>query len=106
MKLTSTEKLRIVVAVDESRSQIVSQITLRQIPDVLDKQLRSLAGKNKTSLNKIVLSLLMKDLGLSVGSSGKKRDLTDLCGTWSKQQYDEFMKNTEIFNDIDSEIWE
>lgn len=83
----------------------MSQITLRQIPDVLDKQLRSLAGKNKTSLNKIVLSLLMKNMGLSVNSD-KKRDLTDLCGTWTRNQYDEFQKNTENFNTIDEEIWE
>ncbi len=84
---------------------MMSQITLRQIPDVLDKQLRSLAGKNKTSLNKIVLSLLMKDLGLS-DNSNKKRDLTDLCGTWTQNQYDEFQINTDIFNEIDAEIWE
>lgn len=83
----------------------MSQITLRQIPDILDKQLRSLASKNKTSLNKIVLSLLMKDLGLSV-NSGKKRDLTDLWGTWTRNQYDEFQKNTEDFSQIDPELWE
>lgn len=83
----------------------MSQITLRQIPDVLDQQLRSLAGKNKTSLNKIVLSLLMKILGLP-DNSDKKRDLTDLCGTWNKHQYDEFQNNTEEFNKIDPEIWE
>ena len=52
----------------------MSQITLRQIPDVLNTQLRSLASKNKVSLNKTVLSLLMKNMGISVNSS-KKRDL-------------------------------
>ncbi len=83
----------------------MSQITLRQIPDVLDKQLRSLAGKNKTSLNKIILSLLMKTLGLSANSD-KKRDLADLCGTWTNMQFDEFKKNTKHFNQIDPEIWE
>ena len=82
----------------------MSQITLRQIPDVLDKQLRSLAGKNKTSLNKVVLSLLLKNLGLSANSD-KKRDLTDLCGTWTSKQYEEFQRNTEQFNQIDPEIW-
>ena len=82
----------------------MSQITLRQIPDVLNTQLRSLASKNKVSLNKTVLSLLMKNMGISVNSS-KKRDLADLCGTWSKEQYDEFQKNTEQFSQIDPEIW-
>ncbi len=83
----------------------MSQITLRQIPDVLDKQLRSLAGKNKTSLNKVILSMLLKNLGLSANPD-KKRDLTDLCGTWSTNQYEEFQRNTEQFNQIDPEIWE
>jgi len=83
----------------------VSQITLRKIPDVLDKQLRIMAGKNKTSLNKVILSLLLKNLGLSANSD-KKRDLTDLCGTWTKTQFDEFQKNTEQFDQIDPEIWE
>ncbi len=83
----------------------MSQITLRQIPDVLEKQLRSMASRNKTSLNKTVLSMLMNNLGIS-DSSKKKRDLKDLCGTWSKNQYNEFQKNTEIFNKIDPEFWE
>jgi len=82
----------------------MSQITLRQIPEALDKQLRSLAGKNNTSLNKVVLSLLMKSLGISADSA-KKRDLSGLCGTWNEGEYDEFRKNTENFNQIDQEIW-
>ncbi|MCK5153334.1 MAG: hypothetical protein KAQ93_03165 [Spirochaetales bacterium] len=83
----------------------MSQITLRKIPDVLDKQLRSLAGKNKTSLNKVILSILLNNLGLSANSD-KKRDLTDLCGTWTTNQYEEFQRNTEQFNQINPEIWE
>ena len=83
----------------------MSQITLRQIPDALEKQLRSLASKNKTSLNKVVLTLLMKSLGISA-ESGKKRNLTDLCGTWTRNQFKEFQRNTEDFNRIDPEIWE
>ena len=82
----------------------MSQITVRQIPETLDKQLRSLARKNKTSLNKVVLSILMKSLGIS-SSSAKKRDLSGLCGTWNKSEYDEFLKNTDSFDQIDQEIW-
>ncbi|MDA3938682.1 MAG: hypothetical protein PF693_05155 [Spirochaetia bacterium] len=82
----------------------MSQITLRQIPDVLDKQLRTMASKNKTSLNRLIISLLMKGQGLSA-ISDKKRNFADLAGTWSKKEYDEFQKNTEIFSQIDPEIW-
>ncbi|MBI9098658.1 MAG: hypothetical protein JEY91_09260 [Spirochaetaceae bacterium] len=83
----------------------MSQITLRKIPEPLEKQLRSLADKNETSLNKIIINLLMKSLGISPDST-KKRDLSDLCGTWDENQYNEFQKNTEYFSQIDREIWE
>lgn len=83
----------------------MSQITLRKIPAPLDKLLRSMADKNETSLNKIIITLLMKSLGISSDST-KKRDLTDLCGTWTEDQYNNFQKNTDHFNQIDREIWE
>ena len=103
--MTSVKNRCIVTADHESWRHKVSQITLRQIPESLDKQLRSLAGKNKTSLNKTILSLLMKNLGISINTD-KKRNLTDLHGTWTEDQYNEFKKNTEHFNNIDPEIWE
>lgn len=55
-------------------------------------------------LNKGILALLLKTLGLE-DDSGKKRDLRELCGTWNKDQFAEFKNNTEQFNMIDSEIW-
>ncbi len=84
----------------------MSQITLRNIPEILDVQLRSLAHKNKKSLNKVILALLMKELGISENNDQKKRDLSDLCGTWNKQQYEEFEENIKEFEHIDSEIWD
>ncbi len=83
----------------------ICQITLRKLPETLDKQLRSLAEKNGTSLNKTIISLLMKSFGLSVKSK-RKRDLTGLCGTLNDKQLNEFQKNIEIFNQIDQEMWE
>lgn len=63
-----------------------------------------MAGKKKTSLNKLIISLLLKGQGLS-SISDKQRNLADLAGTWSKKEYDEFQINTEIFSKIDPEIW-
>lgn len=82
----------------------MSQITLRKIPEPLDKQLRNLADKRETSLNKVIIALLSDCLGIST-DSGKKRDLSDLCGTWSRDEYNNFKKNTEIFERIDRDIW-
>ncbi len=83
----------------------MSQITLRQIPEDTYKQLRNIAKKNKTSINKTILSLLKQSLGIEE-SSDKKRNLSDLAGTWNKHQHDEFNKNTQVFEQIDNEVWE
>ena len=82
----------------------MSQITLRQIPDNLERQLRILAQQHKTSLNKTIIFLLQQALGLSENSR-KARDLSDLKGTWDSAQAAEFEENTKIFERIDREIW-
>ena len=81
----------------------MSQITIRKIPENLDKQLRTLARTQNISLNKIVIQLLQRVLGIT---GNKQRDLSDIAGTWDKEQFEEFEKNTQVFNEIDNEIWE
>ncbi len=82
----------------------MSQITLRELPEVLDHQLRSLAKKNHTSLNRTIQNILMETLGLSEGSS-RKRDLSDLSGAWSREEAEAFEKDLAVFDQIDDEIW-
>lgn len=83
----------------------MSQITIRQLPELLEKQLRLISGQNKTSLNKTIISLLMTSLGLNLDSQ-KKRNLSELAGTWSDENYLDFLKNTEGFEKIDPDVWE
>ena len=80
----------------------MSQMTIRKIPENLDKQLRTLARTQNISLNKIVIQLLQKAMGIT---GNKQRDLSDIAGTWDKEQCEEFEKNTQVFNEIDNEIW-
>lgn len=82
----------------------MSQITIRNLPGYLEKQIRSLSKKNNLSLNKTIIQLIKKSLG---GGSEvvKKRSLSDLSGSWSQNEYREFEKNTAVFNKIDKEIW-
>lgn len=82
----------------------MNQITLRQIPENIYKQLGQIARKNNTSINKTILSLIKRSLGIK-DSSNKKRDLSDLAGTWGKDQFEEFKSNTKIFEKIDDEVW-
>ncbi len=83
----------------------MKQITLRQIPKKVEDLIRSISEKQNKSINKTIISLLEKSLGLK-NNSNKKRDLSKLSGTWSSTEFNEFEKNTGIFNKIDKEIWE
>ncbi len=81
------------------------QITLRQVPDNIDILIRMMSKKQNKSINKTIISLLEKALGLK-DNSNKKRDLSKLAGTWDQLQSENFMENTKIFDNIDREIWE
>ncbi len=83
----------------------MNQITLRQIPDNIDILIRVLSKKQNKSINKTIIALLEKALGLK-DNSDKKRDLSKIAGTWDKSQSKEFIKNTAMFDKIDREIWE
>lgn len=81
------------------------QITLRQVPENIDVLIRLMSKKQNRSINKTIIALLEKALGLK-DNSNKKRDLSKLAGTWEKSQSEEFIKNTKVFDKIDREIWE
>lgn len=79
-------------------------MTIRQIPDSLEEKIKALASQSGLSINKTVLHLLNKSLGLS--DTGKvKRDVSALAGTWNKKDEKEFEKNMSVFNTIDEEVW-
>ena len=81
------------------------QITLRQVPENIDTLIRVISKKQNKSINKTIIALLEKALGLK-DNSNKKRDLSKLAGTWDQSQSEEFIKNTAMFDKIDREIWE
>ncbi len=83
----------------------MSQITIRKIPENIERQIRTLAQKNQCSLNQTVIKLLGKALGTEEHGK-RKRDLSRLAGTWDKVQTEEFEKNTKIFEQIDEEVWQ
>ena len=35
----------------------------------------------------------------------KKADFSDVAGTWTQEEYDEFERNTAVFEEIDEEMW-
>ena len=60
------------------------QYTLRNIPKSVDKALRAKAKADGKSLNEAALEVMKSGLGVS-DEGGKKRDLSDLTGSMSKE---------------------
>ena len=83
----------------------MSQITLRKLPEELDRRLRRHARKKGKSINATAIRLLKKSLGL-VDGTGKRRDLSGLAATWTGQEAAQFKGATAIFNKIDKDLWE
>ena len=81
------------------------QITLRQLPEKLDREIRKLAKKSDMSLNRTIIALLHKALNIPE-QSNKKRDLSDLAGRWSEGEAEEFETNIKLFEEIDPQMWE
>jgi len=80
------------------------QLTLRQIPEEVDRELRQLASRNGTSLNQTVIVALQQGLGLAPPAK-RRRDLSSL-GNWTAEEVAEFDKNTQVFRQIDDELWQ
>lgn len=84
----------------------MKSITIRGIDDRLQTELEKIAAKEEKSINKMILSLLKKALGIENKVKFLTyNDLDHLAGTWSEQDEREFNLATEQFNKIDEDIW-
>jgi plasmid stability protein len=78
------------------------QYTLRNIPPLLDQALRSRAREEGKSLNEVAIELLLVGAGL-MGEPIKRRDLSDIAGTWAADpEIDEALEDQRR---IDPELW-
>jgi plasmid stability protein len=82
----------------------MASITIHNLDPELDQQLRATAEQQHTSLNQTIQKLLKEALGLN-RPSVKKSDFSDLSGTWSKKEAQEFEMATAEFSKIDHELW-
>ena len=57
------------------------QYTIRGIPETLDSALRERARAAQKSLNEAAIDALAEGAGIS-GHRRKRRDLSDIAGTW------------------------
>ncbi len=84
----------------------MKSITIHNLDDSLEVLIRERAKKQKISLNKTIQLLLRQALGLNSKSENNHRDdFLDLFGSWSKNDENEFIKNTKDFNKINKLDW-
>ncbi len=79
------------------------QTTLRDIPEDLEHALRERAQRSGESLNRTLIRLLRE--AVSLNPPRKKRDLSALAGTWSREEADEFDRQVRWSDQIDEELW-
>jgi tRNA(Ser,Leu) C12 N-acetylase TAN1 len=83
-------------------------ITLRNLPPEIEKVVRKEADRQRTSINKAVISLLER----KAEGHKKKRvrakehdDLDALAGSWTKKEAAAFDKTLTAQRPIDPELW-
>jgi len=86
----------------------MNTFTLRQIPLPVERRLRQLARESRKSLNKTAIELLAKAVGIGPvekKAMRKRRDVKSVLRPWSHDEFQEFERNTKMFESIDKEIW-
>lgn len=82
----------------------MSQITLRNLPESVERAIRKRAKERHISLNQSATELLEQALGTDK-ERPKYRALRDLAGTWNDTEADAFDQRIEELRSIDPEIW-
>lgn len=86
----------------------MKQITLRSIPDEVEKTVRKEAKRKGVSLNKAIIALLERSVGTKVRETKKRvvyHDLDHLAGLWSREEATSFDKTLKSQRKVDAELW-
>jgi protein involved in polysaccharide export with SLBB domain len=79
-------------------------LTIRQVPPELSRALEEEKRRRGQSLNRTVLDLLARALGITPGGR-RSNGLRRFSGTWTQEELEEFEKAIEITEQIDPELW-
>lgn len=85
-------------------------ITIRDMPEELEKRIEALADEQGTSLAQTVIRLLLRATGLRDPGGERERparhhDLDDLAGTWSAEDAAAFDGALAELRRIDPDVW-
>jgi hypothetical protein len=78
------------------------QYTVRGIPPTLDAALRQRARASRKSLNEAAIDALAEGAGL-VGAPRKRRNLSDIAGTWKADKA--FDDAVAAQDRVDEDLW-
>lgn len=82
----------------------IRHLTVRNVPAELAHALLAEKARRGESMNKTVIDLLRRSLGL-VPDAPYQNGLGRLAGDWSDADLREFEGNTKMFDQIDEELW-
>jgi len=77
-------------------------LTIRNVPDDLHQALQRERSRRDRSLNQTVLDLLRQRLAVGTTPSN---GLARLAGTWTDEELRTFERATELFEEVDEEVW-
>lgn len=85
----------------------MSNLSIRGLDRAVLATLKSMASRQGSSVNALVLRLIDQGLGRAPGKSVLQRfdDLDALAGAWSESEAAEFSAYTEAFGKIDQDQW-
>lgn len=75
-----------------------------KIQAIID-QIMELDIKTRETLLLRLSKLFQKGDQKSVSRKKEAKNLLNLAGTWSNEEYEQFKRNTKSFEDIDDELW-
>ena len=79
-------------------------LTIRNVPERLAQAIDQERKRRDTSLNSTVLDLLGESLG--IGAAGPRTNgLSELAGTWTAEELQEFAAAVAPFDAVDDDMW-
>lgn len=85
-------------------SAFMRTLTIRNVPKRLAEALDRERRRNDASLNRTVLDLLGRSLGID-GDNPRRNGLARLAGTWSAEEQHRFDAAVAPFETVDEDMW-
>jgi hypothetical protein len=86
----------------------LKQLTIRGVPDEVEREIRKAARNKGISLNKAALALLESVSGAPRREKKKTslhHDLDHLCGIWNRKEAEEMENMLALHRKIDEALW-